>query len=78
MSQVQSEVAAAKAPDASKVKEDAAAPVEQAVTVGSLHFRRRLLRNKFTRYQRGVKDLVAKLTDRPEGSTDADHSKSSY
>lgn len=78
MSQVQSEVAAAKAPDAPRGKEEAAASTEHVVTVGSLHFRRRLLRNKFTRYQRGVKDLVAKLTDRPEGTTDADHAKTSY
>lgn len=76
MSQVQSEVAAAKAPDAPRGKDEPAASTEP--TVGSLHFRRRLLRNKFTRYQRGVKDLVAKLTDRPEGTSDADHAKTSY
>ena len=78
MSQVQAEVAATKAPDAPRGKEEAAAPTEQAVTVGSLHFRRRLLRNKITRYQRGVKDLVTKLTEPAEGSTDADHAKPSY
>jgi len=76
MSHVQSEVAAAKAPDAPRGKDEPAASTEP--TVGSLHFRRRLLRNKFTRYQRGVKDLVTKLTDRPEGTTDADHAKTSY
>lgn len=66
--------AAPKVPEAkvAKHEEAAAAEGEPVVSVGSLHFRRRLLRNKFSRYQKGVKDLVSNITEPKEGATEAD------
>lgn len=69
MSKVQANVAAAVAAESPRGKPEKAAEAENAVSYGALHFRRRLLRTKNLRYQKSVKDLVAKLSEPKEGTT---------
>ena len=79
MSKVQDNVAAAIAPDSPRNKEEEAAEADpNAVSYGALHFRRRLLRTKHVRYQKSVKDIVAKLSEPKEDDTAKDAVKFSY
>lgn len=78
MSKVQDNVAAAVAAESPRNKREEAAEAENTVSYGALHFRRRLLRTKHVRYQKSVKDLVAKLSEPKEGDTAKDAVKYSY
>lgn len=79
MSKVEDNAAAAIAADAPRNKPEEAAEAEPAsVSYGALHFRRRLLRTKHVRYQKTVKDLVAKLSEPGEKDTAKDTVNRAY